>query len=220
VPIDFPIEMIRTPFGESFNQQNHWLKTLDEYKSGITDYKETSLYTFHQCFQPSSIVDVVDGLTSDEISELRRLYPLGSYPWARWVQPLSTSRWFRSRHCGPTPDVVIEKEFLNFICLYEKIKTEGFNWSGYGYPVGLMLIDDRDSRKRKSYCIMLGGNHRTAVASFMGIGSIGVRLFSRFYIDKQIIKYSDLDQMENEEVVFSKRLFRTLISDDFNPKLR
>ena len=99
--------------------------------------------------------------------------------------------------------------------LYKKIRIEGFKPSKYGYPVGLLLIDNSDKINIKNYCIMLGGNHRTAIAYHLKKINIKFRLFTRFYIDKQVVCYSDLHKLENDDINYSKKLFKEMISEKF-----
>jgi hypothetical protein len=211
--INISVSNIRTPFGEPFDKSNHWVKTLEEYDRGITDFKQTTLYEFHQKFQPKSVFDIIEDRANPS-SYYSELYPLGNYPWSRWVQPLTKNRWFKGRHCGPSAIETIENEYYNFIALYKNIQKEGLKLRKYGHPVGLMLVDDRDIVS-KYYYLVLGGNHRVAVAAHLGITHIKVRLFSRFYIDKQIIKFSDIQKMEHEDCEESKNLFKHLVHKGF-----
>ena len=121
--INIRVSNIRTPFGEPFDTSNHWVKTLQEYDQGITDFKETTLYDFHQKFKPESIFDVIDD-PLNEYNNYSETYPLGIYPWSRWVQPLAKSRWFKGRHCGPSAIETIENEYDAFIALYEVTLNE------------------------------------------------------------------------------------------------
>ena len=63
-PYSVNLDYIRTPFGEPFNQDNHWVKTLKEFDCGLRDYKKSTLYNFHQSFKPTNIFDLIYG---DEI---------------------------------------------------------------------------------------------------------------------------------------------------------
>ena len=162
-----PVKNVRTPFGEPFDGSNHWVRTLEEYERGIKGYKQSSLYKFHKKFKPKGIFDTLS-ISEKQKNHTRFRYPLGDYPWSRWVQPISRSRWEKSRHIGPTQDSLIKSEYENFIRLYISIKTEGLKFRKYGHPVGVMLVDDR-SMPAKYYYIVTGGNHRIAVAYFLGI---------------------------------------------------
>ena len=213
--VKIPINNIRSPFGEPFNKKNHWVKTLDEYDNGIRDFRKTSLYNYHKNFCPKSIFQIVKDIPDKKRLELYKTYPLGNYPWSRWVQPLGLPQWERTRHCGPSSDKLIENEYKIFVRLYKKIRREGFNLNKYGYPVGLLLIDNSDKINIKNYCIMLGGNHRTAIAYHLKKINIKFRLFSRFYIDKQVVCYSDLHKLENDDIVYSQKLFKNFVANHF-----
>jgi hypothetical protein len=207
---NYNIDHIRTPFGEPFNKDNHWVRALQEYDDGMRDYKESSLYMFHQNFQPKTIFDVME-LREDELTSLASRYPLGNYPWCRWVQPLSVERWKQSRHCGPTVDSIIKNEWDLFIELYQNIQSEGLNIAKYGHPIGLSFIaEDNDD-----YYFVLGGNHRAAIAAHLGQKSLPVRLFARDYIDKQVVYFKEIDLLDNEDVDISKKLFKELVSERF-----
>ena len=127
-----PIEDIRTPFGEPFNDDNHWVKTIAEYSAGMTDFRASSLYAFHQQFQPTTILDVL----SEVPAELAPGPPLGSYPWGKWTSRSGIQEWRGSCHCGPSSDELIHREWRDFTSLFEKIKVEGFDYCRYGHLLG------------------------------------------------------------------------------------
>ena len=197
-----PIKNIRTPFGESFDLENHWVKTLAEYKVGITDFKKSSLYAFHRNFQPKTILDAVSSVDDG----LAKVPELGSYPWGKWTSRVGSSQWERSTHCGPSSDELIEKEWESFIALFEKIKVEGFDYKKYGHPLGIFFID----KLHQKFFIVLGGNHRTAIASSLGLESMRVRLLPRKYLTSQTVRYRDISHDP-----LSKKVFSGIISSKF-----
>ncbi len=203
------IKNIRTPFGEPFDDNNHWVKTLREMDAGIIKFDQSSLYKFHKNFQPISIQDTISKYKQNIDSKVLKeslYFSLGCYPWGRWTNRQGQDQWRLSTHCGPTDKSLIEKEWKNFINLYKKIRTEGFNYSKYGRPLGLIFIN-KDSKK---FFIMLGGNHRAAIAFVLGMKYLKVRLLPREYLTSQVVKYSDI--VDNLE---SKILFENLINEDF-----
>ena len=197
-----PISNIRTPFGEPFGQENHWVKTIEQYKNGCRDFRRSALYDFHQKFQPKSIFSIVQSANRLEECELE----LGKYPWGRWTSRSGDSEWRKSCHCGPTNDSVIEREWESFFGLYEKIKSEGLNFSRYGHPVGLLFITTSFER----YFVVLGGNHRTAIASALGFEKMKVRLLARRYLSCQVVWQHKL-----RGDAISNAVFKSVISSDF-----
>jgi hypothetical protein len=204
------IDNIRSPFGEPFNENNHWIRTLKEYDSGIRNYKDTSLYKYHQEFQPKSIFSLIEFKDKKLKRELENKYPLGSYPWGIWTIKSTKEDWKRSRHCGPSSDNLIMEEWNNFIKLYEKIKLEGLNFKKYGLPVGFIMKDEFSQR----YFFVLGGNHRIAIIKHLNIkNTITVRLISYTNM-KQFISF---DMIKN--IKETRELFNNLISNKFNENI-
>jgi hypothetical protein len=197
-----PIDSVRTPFGEPFNRDNHWVRTLAEYSQGLTDFRESSLHTFHKNFKPATILDVVEGVGSN----LAGAPPLGSYPWGKWTSRSGMLQWEKSCHCGPSSDELIEKEWNDFVSLFEKIKSEGFDYRNHGHPLGLFFV----SSSNQKLFIVLGGNHRTAIAKALGIETLRVRLLPRRYLTSQIIRYS---KISNDPL--SKIVFNNIVSENF-----
>jgi len=202
VRFSIPLKNVRTPFGEPFNARNHWVRTIAEYKSGLTDFKQSSLYAFHKGFKPRTILDIFENTKFQAHDFLE----LGRYPWGKWTNRNGLNEWRLSCHCGPTPDEIISKEWSDFITLFEKIKSEGFNYKRYGYPQGLLFLTETNER----FFIVLGGNHRAAIASALGYSKIRFRLLPRDYINRQIVKLNKIKKDSLSNLVFHK-----IISDDF-----
>ena len=190
-----PLDSVRTPFGEPFNEDNHWVRTLAEYSQGLTDFRESSLYTFHQNFRPVTILDVVEGAESTRTEAP----PLGSYPWGKWTSRSGLLQWGKSCHCGPSSDELIGKEWKDFVSLFEKIKSEGFDYQNHGHPLGLFFV----SSSNEKFFIVLGGNHRAAIARSLGIETLRVRLLPRRYLKSQIVRYSKIRHDPLSEIVFN-----------------
>ena len=202
------IKKVRTPFGEPFNKENHWVKTLEEYDAGLRDFRKSSLMKFHMGFRPSNIFDVMP------MNEIRSGIILGEYPWGRWSRKSTPEEWFESTHCGPSSESNVEKEWNRFIDLYKKICREGLQLEKYGHPLGTFLIDDDGSR----FFIVLGGNHRMAIISHLKLtDTIRVRLLARSGV-LQVCHFSRLKVHSNEQGITAnsaRALFKTLISSEF-----
>ena len=204
------IENVRTPFGEPFNQDNHWVKTLQEYDEGMRDYSKSSLYNFHKKFKPVNIFNVMPSNERDP-----RAFFLGEYPWGRWAKKSTKEEWFEGTHCGPSSDETIKKEWINFVGLYKKILSEGLLIKKYGYPLGSFLIDE----DRVKYFIVLGGNHRMAIISHLELAKkVPVRAIARdnisqfSYYARLKIKYP----RPGIDINSTRKLFKCLISNEFN----
>jgi len=206
------IENIRTPFGEPFNENNHWVKTLYEYDQGLTDWRESSLSKFHDDFKPITIFDTLKGIDKQQLAAFSFRYPLGLYPWGEWVCYLSKEQWFYSRHCGPSPEDTVRSEWINFINLYKSIKKEGLDWSIGGHPLGYFLLGPEH---KKTY-VVTGGNHRVAIASHLQFKKVKVRLLARDYVSRQVYRYDDIDNLwRSDDVEMARRLFKSIVSNDF-----
>lgn len=203
------IDNVRTPFGEPFNKDNHWVKTLQEYDAGLKDFTKSTLYNFHKSFNPANIFDVMP--CSDRGP---RSFFLGEYPWGRWAQKSSQEEWYEGSHCGPSSDETIEREWINFIGLYEKVQSEGLLLKEYGYPLGSFLIDEDNIK----YFIVLGGNHRMAIASHLELAhKVPVRAIARNNI-QQFCHYGRLKieyPRPGINLNHTKRLFKHLVSKEF-----
>ena len=202
------IENIRTPFGECFNDSNHWIRTLVEFDNGMDNFKDSSLYTFHKNFQPENIFDVYiyDSTFSLEKNAINNQgFTLGSYPWGKWTSREGAEEWRQSSHCGPSDDKLIEKEWNTFTSLYLKIKNEGFNYFKYGNPLGIFFI----SEEKERFFIMLGGNHRAAIAAHLSIKYMHVRKLPRDYITSQVVKFKNLEDNRDKE------LLKNIVSEEF-----
>lgn len=203
------LENIRTPFGEPFDNNNHWVKTLKEYDLGLRDFTKSSLYNFHKTFQPNNIFDVMPNIEMHDKS-----FFLGEYPWGRWSQKSTKKEWFQGTHCGPTHDEIIEKEWNNFLILYNNIMLKGLRIREYGHPLGCFLIDE-DAKK---YFLVLGGNHRMAIISHLKLlKKIPVRAIARNNIE-QFCYYNNLKinfPRDDLNIAKSRKLFKCLISPEF-----
>ncbi len=202
------IRNIRTPFGECFNDSNHWVKTLVEFDDGMNNFKDSSLYKFHKNFQPETIFDVY--INDKSISEEKNLknnqgFTLGYYPWGKWTSREGAEEWKQSSHCGPSTDELVNTEWQVFTSLYLKIKNEGFNYFKYGNPFGIFFISEESER----FFIMLGGNHRAAIAAHLRLKYMYVRKLPREYITSQVVKFKNLE--DNRD----KKLFKNIISKEF-----
>ena len=203
IPFNFPINRVRTPFGEPFNAENHWVKTLAEYVAGQSHYRGSALAKYHAEFLPKSILDILTPAARARCDELTVL-PLGEYPWGSWTSRRG-SAWFGSRHCGPSANDLVKLEWESFINLFESIKVNGARFDEHGCLFGTLLFPT----SAPPYCIMLGGNHRTAVMQYLGYSHVKVRLLARDYIGFPWQFESSLKTRIEKEV------FTELISENF-----
>ncbi len=176
---------VRTIFAEKYDVENHLVKTLAEYDAGIRSFSDSSLFKFHRDFKPESIFDLVQSVRDEKLDLLRKCFPKGRYPWGTWAK--DGKSWERSRFCGPTPEDDVKDEWDRFIRLYEKVKKEGFIYGRFGYPAGVILENAKGDRR----FVVLAGNHRTAVACYIGIEELKVRLINRKHINS-VVRIRDM----------------------------
>ncbi len=187
-------EMATTIFGASFgkNGWHHIKKTLEE----IDSYKgikidETSLYRYLKNFCPQSISDLV-GITDEEP------LPLFMYPWGSFSKDNNLIKSpLNSRFCGPSTDFFIKEEYKRIIALYENIRNSGY--TPMIYPHSFIGGTWLESSAGEKVFVVMQGNHRMAILSFLNHQSIEVRTIPGV---KRIIKEKDL---RNWNLVRKKR---------------
>lgn len=204
IPFEVPINRIRSPFGEPFNDDNHWVRTLTEYEEGMESVQSSSLHKYHQLFQPRTIFDILPE-ESRQTLQSSESPPLGLYPWGAWTNRRG-GEWVSSRHCGPSAANTVASEWEAFTSLYESLKHNGVRYDLHGYLFGILLIP-KDGPK---YFLMLGGNHRTAAMYKLGHRSVRVRLLARDYLKVPWVIEKCLRDTA------SRVVFRELISEDVN----
>lgn len=191
-----------TIFGSKFEGGwNHIIETLKEYdKNPNIDFKDTTLYYFLKYFKPKSISDLVDHNTKNKLK-------MFCFPWGKANKKLGKKNIQNSRFCGPSSDDFIESEFKNIINLYLKLKKNGYK--PYTYPnshiIGTWLIN----KQGNSVFLVLGGNHRTAVLSHLGLKKIKVRtnrLLIRKVYEKEICNWIPVKEKKCSKI-HAKKVF-------------
>ena len=175
-----------TIFGSRFsNGWNHIIETLKEYDNNPNiDYKDTSLYDFLKYFKPEDLSDFINFKSKNKS-------PIFIFPWGSVNKKFESNEkdLLKSRFCGPSSDEFIKKEFDDIIYLYKKLKHEGYKPQIYpnSFIIGTWLI----SESKASVFIVLGGNHRMAILSHIGLNKIKVRTH------KMLIRKVYLSQLQS-----------------------
>lgn len=205
---------VRTIFGVSFSKDgsHHVIKTLQEYDNDKSiDYKQTSLYHFLKNFTPASICEFINNKGPNVCNLPLFIYPWGTFKKNEYgmIKNPQTSRF-----CGPSNDEFIKFEFERIIKLYNSIKQEGYKpWNfKNGFIGGTMLIKENGDRR----FIVLQGNHRLAILSYLGHETIQVREVPR-YLKK--IKQSDISKIPAQlidicDAVSAKKIFNLYFEED------
>lgn len=183
LPFTINIKNARTIFGEAFSPNNHLVRTLSEYDSGIKDFRKTTLFRFHSKFIPKSICNMIP---NENLNKKSKTLPLGIYPWGKWYRKIDKN-WNLSRFCGPTPLKKTEEEWENLIDLYTELqKGQGYLPQIHGFPKGALLVDEKNYR-----FIVLQGNHRTAILKHLGYEQTIVRLLLKIpsFVQKKPYKW-------------------------------
>ena len=177
-------EIATTIFGAGFGENgwHHIKKTFEEINSSQEIViEETSLYRYLKNFCPASISDLV-GIKDEEP------LPLFIYPWGSFTKEDNLIKSPRnSRFCGPSTDLFIKEEFNRIISLYENIKKNGY--TPMIYPHSFIGGTWLESCAGDKIFVVMQGNHRMAVLSYMNYKSIEVRTINNA---KQIIREKDL----------------------------
>lgn len=196
-----------TIFGASFGLSgwHHIIKTLEQYEANTNlDYRETSLYRYLKDFKPNSICEMLD----ENHAAVCKL-PLFVYPWGTFRKNEFTSSKdpMNSRFCGPSDDSFIQEEYDRIIKLYKTLKISGYKpWNAYNSFIGGTMLVNGDGQKR---FVVLQGNHRLAIMSFLGIKKLKVRnvsgYLSQISLEKLMSSTNLIDTCDNEstEKIFS-----------------
>ncbi len=168
----FPISDFRNLFGTGFcfNDGHHLVDTLN-FIGHKTGYKinETPIFDFHNSFLPKTFFDV-SGIKGSEA------LPIFVYPWGSFSDGSATSSKDikTSRFLGPSDESLIISEVDSIINLCKSIKEKGFDPYGYLHSdINGTILISADGSKR--VCVVMQGNHRVAVMSFLGFKSIAIK---------------------------------------------
>jgi hypothetical protein len=159
-------------FGTGFcrNDGHHLVDTLN-FICNTPNYNvyETPVFDFHNSFVPKTFFDVSGIKGSENL-------PIFVYPWGSFSDGSSTSsKNVRiSRFLGPSDESLVVSEVDSIINLCSSIEEKGFD--PYGYPHsdinGTILISSDGSKR---VCVVMQGNHRVAVMSYLGFKSVAIK---------------------------------------------
>lgn len=178
------------PFGLSFGQDGwHFLvEYLRELHFTHTlSLNESILYHYHKQYQPVSMKELVTSAGMHvEFDPGFLRYPWGNFK-TDFDHRLAEKDRFRSRFCGPSDDELIKAEARNLVELRDYMKCTGYNpWkSPYGFIGGVFLVKENADYR----FVILQGNHRVSVMSYLGIKCFEVRFlpYHFHYIDQKDI---------------------------------
>ncbi|MEQ9463125.1 MAG: hypothetical protein RJQ10_05660 [Haliea sp.] len=202
VAFDAPLERLRGLGANAFAchvESNHpYVLALLDYRSGLySEYSGSVLETFYRCCQPRTASEHLGVDCLPEVSVLKELPPeMAVLPW----QKETPDEWWRIvrrsvvkdqkriaeggvvseadwHFFGPMSPAAGRREWRRLVDLYHAMKTQGYRRSPRleGDVTGQLLLDDRDS-SCWAFCVLGGGQHRSAVAGAIGHRSIPVRL--------------------------------------------
>lgn len=167
-----PIEETLNIFGVSFaGNEHHLVQTLAYIDSNPSwRLKDTPTYQYHMAFKPKTFFDF------SSIAGTERL-PVFLYPWGTFSSGSTSNEKSAndSRFLGPSSIELVESEVQLVVSLLNSVRTNGFN--PYVYPNTdingtLMVSSDREQKA----CVIMQGNHRVAVLSYLGFEKVPVRL--------------------------------------------
>lgn len=166
------VEMGRcvNPLGFSFGKDGwHFIvEYLREVESNPSiHFKDSILYQYHKFYQPISMSELVRS-AGMEVSFDPGFF---RYPWGNFRKdfnyelPAKDKRL--SRFCGPSDDDLIQSEATNITKLRDAIKVVGYNpWKSPNSFIGGSFLKRRNGEYR---FVVLQGNHRVSVMSYLGI---------------------------------------------------
>lgn len=164
------MEKCMNPLGFSFGK-NGWhclVEYLRELESNPDmPIEDSILYRFHKRYQPLSIRELVvaAGMEVDFDPGFFR-YPWGDFK-TDFDHTLPEKDKHRTRFCGPSDESLIEADALNIKALRDTMKYHGYNPWKYpnSFIGGVFLCKDGGDYR----FVVLQGNHRVAVMSYLGI---------------------------------------------------
>jgi hypothetical protein len=168
------------------NGWHHIVRTLIEYNNNPDiPLSETTLYKYLKNYCPGNISDLA-GCKRDSSN-----IPLFYYPWGmsfRQSGIVEKNVW-QSRFCGPSSDVFIEEEFKRIIALYMNMKKTGYKpWrTNNGFIGGSFLLKNNGQKR----FVVLQGNHRMAVLSFLDKKRLSVRTIKGYL---PVVKESEVKE--------------------------
>ena len=202
-----------TIFGSRFyNGWNHIIETLREYDNNPNiNYRDTSLYSFLKFFKIKSISELTEDIVENKIE-------LFSFPWGKANKNLNIVKKniLNSRFCAPSSDDFIRNEFYSIINLYNKLKIEGYK--PYRYPNSFIIGTWLTNKENNTVFMILGGNHRMAIFSHLGLKKIKVRTHSMLIrkVNEEEINYWPLIKKGKLSKTHAKKVFDIFFNENGN----
>ncbi|MDC3343059.1 hypothetical protein OAW22_02375 [Pseudomonadales bacterium] len=160
-----------TIFAHSFDcKKNHFIiDFLTEYERDPNIHiEDSSLAKFHSKFCPETTEEAL-GVQSKSRHELF------VYPWGVFgsLQVRSTKNRFLSRFCGPSSESFVDLEGEKIVTLFKSLKIKGY--SPTTYPNSFIRGVWMHKKSGDKRFVVLQGNHRMAILSYLGYQKIAVR---------------------------------------------
>lgn len=208
---EIEIKYACTIFGSRFSGGwNHIIETLKEYDNNPNiNYRDTSLYSFLKFFKPESVTDLIGCNDQNKL-------PFFMFPWGKINKNLNIEKKsiLNSRFCGPSHDEFIEKEFFGIINLYDKLRIEGYK--PYKYPNSFIIGTWLTNRLNDSVFMVLGGNHRMAIFSHLGLKRIKVRTHSMLIrkVNEKEINMWTLVKNDTCSKIYANKVFNSFFNEN------
>lgn len=174
---EVPMNKCINPLGFSFGE-NGWHFLVEYLKELKADPSvllcESVLYRYHKMYQPASMKELI--VFSDNNVEFN--LDFFRFPWGNYKKEfdhnLPTKDRCTSRFCGPSDDDLIEKESMDIVKLRNSINSTGYSpWRfPHSFIAGVCLKRENSDFR----FVILQGNHRTAVLSYLGYKKIIARI--------------------------------------------
>ena len=170
------MEKCTNPLAFSFGE-NGWhfiveyLRELNE--NPRLPLRDSILYRYHKTYTPASF----DELVVSSESNIAFRPGFFRFPWGDFMKDFDhrspEKNRYTTRFCGPSDDKLIEADAKNIVELRASITCSGYNpWKyPHDFISGVFLCKDNGDYR----FVVLQGNHRVGVMSFLGIKKFQVR---------------------------------------------
>jgi hypothetical protein len=172
-----PLGICTNPMGFSFAPTgwNYLVEQLKQFdRGGAATLEDTLLYEYHQRYQPQDMSDLpmAAGMQVHFKPGLS-VYPWGSFRIEDSRRGGTVKDAHSSRFYGPSSAALVERDLANLRELYRSLKTDGYKpWRRGNSFIGGVFLERSDGQRK---FVILQGNHRTAVLSYLGQQNMTVR---------------------------------------------